>query len=727
MQKNIHKISITAFLIVIVLCASSIWAKSEEWQLTRNEHWASTVEDRVYDVAISGTKAYLAHGVRGLVVWDISTPAHPKEISSHLLNGSAHMLYLDGSQLYVGTSKGNGFHPDQQGSDEIRLYDIAEDVPKELGRVENRFRQSALAGVNGIAIVAKGNDTMFPSDRGLMAVDFNDPSGPAIYHLRNRLFRGVMDIAISGAIGYIATTTGVHVLDLSDPLTPEVTATYTQGSNYFYTVATLGNRLFTNTPPDFGSKVQEIDFSDPLNPESLWDYDVKGQLGSLRTIAVSDHLLAAAGLGNSIHLMDVGDPDLYPDVFGDIHTSLSVTGMAFGQDTLWVADPIRQFSWLDISYPQEPLVLGTHSIQSEPRKTQQIGSFVYEINDVRDFTIYEIQDSGAVAVKGSLTRETGYYTDFHIQESIAFLTDSRGQFETIDLENPEQPRQISQLDLDIGYAHALELSGNLAFVAGGLAGLIILDVSQPDIPSYISNQPVSGNYGSVDIKVHDEIAYLIKGYEGLEWIDVHDPDAPKSLGHLTLETQPGNFGGQIDIWGDTAVVAGSGAHLLDLSVPTRPRRIRSLPSNGAVQAVSIFGNQVALGIHEAEGDRIELHDIAKQEIIAGVFLGPASERNGFGRMILDDQGLIVSHGNYGIIQFKLEQLMSIQHISISVDGIPEIHLPDLGEGSIEVLASNDLKTWRQIGIHDTSTGGVFTDSGSQGEALRFYRLGRKID
>ncbi len=727
MQKKIHKISTTAFLAVMVLCASSILAKGDEWKLTRNEQWPNTIEDRIYDVAISGTRAYLAHGVRGLVVWDVSTPAQPREISRHQFNGSVHMLHLDGKQLYAGTSHGDDLHPGQRGSDEIRIYDITDDIPREMSRVENRFRQSTLAGINGFLLVSKGDSSIAPSSRSLMVIDFNDPTGPVFHHLRNRLFRGVEDIAISGSRGYLATITGVHVLDLSNPLNPEIIATYTEGNNYFNVIAATGNRVFTNKPSESGAKVQEIDFSDPMNPKSLWDFDVKGQLPYLYEIAVSDTLLAASGIGGRIHLMDIADPELFPDVFGDIHPGMSVSGMAFGKVSLWVADPIRHFSSLDISDPVEPRILSTYDLESEPRKTRQIGSFIYEINDVRDFTIYEIQEAGALEIKGRLTRERGYYTDFEILDNIAYMTDSRGQFETIDLNNPAEPQRISQLDLEISSAAALELSGNLAFVAGTHDGLVIIDVSKPDSPAYITKQPVSGNYGSVGIKLHDGIAYLVKGYEGIEWIDVHDSDAPKSLGHLTLETQPGNFGHQIDIWGDTAVVAGSGAHLLDLSVPNRPRRIRSLPTNGAVQAVSIFGGQLALGIHEAAGDRIEVHDLSNQEVIAGVYLGPASERNGFGRIILDDQGLIVSHGNYGIMQFKLERLISIQHISISVDGIPEIHLPELGEGSIEVLASNDLKTWKKIGIHDTSTGKVFTDTESQGEVLRFYSLGLKTD
>ena len=70
----------------------------------------------------------------------------------------------------------------------------------------------------------------------------------------------------------------------------------------------------------------------------------------------------------------------------------------------------------------------------------------------------------------------------------------------------------------------MEIAGPLAYLADGISGVKILDVSQPTRPALVGTFETAGNTRSV--RVRENLAYVADLQKGLLILDVSKPAAP---------------------------------------------------------------------------------------------------------------------------------------------------------------------------------------------------------
>jgi hypothetical protein len=119
-----------------------------------------------------------------------------------------------------------------------------------------------------------------------------------------------------------------------------------------------------------------------------------------------------------------------------------------------------------------------------------------------------------------------------------------------------------------GTANDVEIVGNIAYVADGAAGLVILDISDPQNPILLGSFDTPGN--AVSVAVNDSVACVIDG--DLQIIDVSNPQYPVLLSYYNA-------------WGDLYFVELSGniayvqdhhtLYLIDISNPQNPALLGS--------------------------------------------------------------------------------------------------------------------------------------------------------
>ncbi len=118
-------------------------------------------------------------------------------------------------------------------------------------------------------------------------------------------------------------------------------------------------------------------------------------------------------------------------------------------------------------------------------------------------------------------------------------------------------------------AEQLEIVGDIAYVAGVLTGVHILDISDPTSPTLLSRSLVDIN-AILDIKVVDNTAYIAAGSAGLIVVDVLDPTNPVILAEVPTE----GYTFRIDVEDDVAFLASSfyfnGISAFDVSDPAHP-------------------------------------------------------------------------------------------------------------------------------------------------------------
>ena len=141
----------------------------------------------------------------------------------------------------------------------------------------------------------------------------------------------------------------------------------------------------------------------------------------------------------------------------------------------------------------------------------------------------------------------------------------------------------------------MALSGNLAFVAAGTAGLLIYDISNPLLPSLLNAGLEFGDGFGSGVAVAGNYAYLANGDDGLRVYDVSDPAHPSNIGHSTDYHGLANSLG-VAVTNNFAYVANEllGLSFYDVSVPNRPTNIFQINDGGSAEGLAVAGNYVYL-------------------------------------------------------------------------------------------------------------------------------------
>ncbi|MBC7262685.1 MAG: hypothetical protein H5T63_11820, partial [Chloroflexi bacterium] len=119
-------------------------------------------------------------------------------------------------------------------------------------------------------------------------------------------------------------------------------------------------------------------------------------------------------------------------------------------------------------------------------------------------------------------RTNGFVEDIYVSGSYAYLANGLGGLLVIDVSDPTAPTIVGRNSS--AYLMRIAIAGNYGYAIGGL---VIIDVSNPFEPIIVSSYDVRG---AKDIFVDGGIAYLAASYNGLRIIDVHNPALPREIG-----------------------------------------------------------------------------------------------------------------------------------------------------------------------------------------------------
>jgi Uncharacterized conserved protein len=127
------------------------------------------------------------------------------------------------------------------------------------------------------------------------------------------------------------------------------------------------------------------------------------------------------------------------------------------------------------------------------------------------------------------------------------------------------PRIVASLALP-GNANDVRLDGTRAYVAGGTAGLHIVDISSPLSPHLLGSITLPAPGDAYDVRPQGNLVYVADGPAGLLIIDVSSPDHPRIAGSVR---PPGIVAHGVDVNGQIAVVAAgfSGIQVFNVANP----------------------------------------------------------------------------------------------------------------------------------------------------------------
>ncbi|WP_370574095.1 PGF-pre-PGF domain-containing protein [Methanomethylovorans sp.] len=244
-----------------------------------------TAPSEVYDVAISGSYAYVANGDNGLVVIDISTPSSPNLAGSYDTEGFACDVDVSGNYAYVADTSG------------LVIVDVRTSASLKLAGTYDTIGSANGVAISGnYAYVADDSKGIFDGSNGLAVIDISVPSSPSPVGIYDAIY--AYDVVISGNHAYVADYNGLAILDVSDPSSPALAGSYsTDGDTN--DVAVSGNYVYLT---DYSGLVV-LDVSAPSSPGLVSSYDTGGNANG---IAVSDNYVYVADSNSGLVVLQEG-------------------------------------------------------------------------------------------------------------------------------------------------------------------------------------------------------------------------------------------------------------------------------------------------------------------------------------------------------------------------------------------------------------------------------------
>ncbi|MEJ2720684.1 MAG: FlgD immunoglobulin-like domain containing protein, partial [bacterium] len=163
--------------------------------------------------------------------------------------------------------------------------------------------------------------------------------------------------------------------------------------------------------------------------------------------------------------------------------------------------------------------------------------------------------------------------------------------QVLDISNPTAPPVWKGQYDTPGSAWSAAAAGKYVYVADNVAGLMVIDVSNPQSPSLAGSYDTPGT--AYDVKIAGDHAFIADGSTGLQVIDVSDPTTPVSVGSYDT---PGEAI-SIDVDGDVAYIAdrGNGLVVVNIGYLPHPTLLDMYDTPGDCWGVAVSGDHVYLG------------------------------------------------------------------------------------------------------------------------------------
>ena len=475
-----------------------------------------------------------------------------------------------------------------------------------------------------------------------VAIDISNPSAPVNVTESDVFFNQGRCVAAVPGYAYVGSSSGVHVLDVSDPAYAfEIMVLDLPWRTNDILVA--GNRMYVANG-DAGFSVADI--TDPAAPVHL------------ATVDTPDHAYAVALQGDFAYLaddvaglqvFDVSDPAA-PSLVGSVDTPGKAVDVVVAGDLAYVADRDGGVQVIDVSDPASPQIASALRTVGDQRWLTLNGDVAYVQTYLSGaypgvggmLQILDITNPYLATGLGSIDTPDHAF-DVAVWRDLACVADYYGGLQIVDVADPAAPSIAGSIDTP-GYALGVEVVDDLAYVADGGTGMAIVDVGDPAAPVLVSSTLLTSV--ATDIALSGSVAYVANGYAGLQLIDVSDPAAPVPLG---LADTPGNAR-DVAVAGDIACVADldHGLQVVDVASPAQPSIVGSLDFPGwydETHQVAKSGRWAFVAVERSGFYVVDLIDPTAPVIVASLPLLVDAKRvtvaDGYAYLMIEDSGVHV--------------------------------------------------------------------------------------
>ncbi len=365
-------------------------------------------------------------------------------------------------------------------------------------------------------------------------------------------------LLIDGNIIYIGEWNSLYVLNINDPILPEILSYMDCISlmDWYNKILKYNTYLFLN-----GGKIVEV--SNPGNPQIVGNYDPPWPPGNVITSMFSyDGYLYVTNWEYGYYILDLSNP-LQPVQTYWYESTDNYSGVDLKNDYAYISSS-QGVTILNISIPEDSYVIGSYPyIQwsedicvdgdfayiacayglvvlniSDPGNLYPVGDYqgcitrlakrddlvfavdniwgilrVYDVenlNNIQYLGVYDFADNpNALCIKDDVL----FIADANEHN---YLTQYNGGLRIIDISDPYNLELIATINPDTTrYYRSIAAKDDYVFMGSNEAGIYVFDVSSPMQPEQINY--IESNRSSIDMKIQNE--YL---YNGVQIFDISD-------------------------------------------------------------------------------------------------------------------------------------------------------------------------------------------------------------
>lgn len=537
----------------------------------------------VRTVAVKGQYAYVGLGPR-LAVLNVSNRNNPQLVAqTRWFNDVVQAVVVSPTSPYVYVAAGSAG---------LRIFRV--DVPSSPTEVGSWPMPE---GSRALALALDGNYAYLVADEQglgrLYILDVQEVQSPhEVAHYETEAFAHMWGVDVAAGYAYVAADqAGLHIVDVSNPAMPSrigvlETPTYVLGVDVEGNYAYVAVEPFWNPEiGDFVGGLWVVNVSDKANPYLEGSCDIGGYPTN---VLVKSSYVYVAALNGGLWVVDARQPG-NPSSIGQYLEAYGAVDVDLWEGFVFLADSGGGLSIINVQQPTNLQQVGRYSQAGAFDSLDVIGSYAYLADEFNGLRIVQVSNASSPALY-SVCHVPGAATGVKVSGRYAYLThipapnlpEQPSALSIIDIFNPANPIHVGSCAL-LDFPYAVDVSGNVAFVANNQAGLTSVNVSTPSASTVITSYDTPGE--ALGVAVVGNYAYVADGTGGLQIINVSNPgqpqlagscDAPRNAWSVTVSNTLGYVADRI--WG---------MRIIDLSSLGRPREVARYPTNGATYQIAL--------------------------------------------------------------------------------------------------------------------------------------------
>ncbi|MDE0300847.1 MAG: T9SS type A sorting domain-containing protein [Candidatus Poribacteria bacterium] len=523
----------------------------------------------------------------GLEILDLETPARPRAIGQIATPGNANGITVEGEMAYVADGAAGVTLIDVQRPDEPRLV-------KTVGDFESA-RRIKIANGNVYIVDIEDGLRIYNQDEFLNLLD---PQPIGTFETG-----GVtLDVSVDGDTVYLSNNHAFQILDFGFIDIPAFAG--------IVDIRALDFEIVDGYAYAASGNMHIVDVRDRLNPKALSSIQTPGWTTGIK---IHDGYAYLTDLQTGLYVIDVRNrhrprtiaiqPTL-GDAMG-IDLFESATNGMFG----YIADGNHGLQVIDLGIPSQPRWLhrydasgdthGMHIVQSEDGNR-----IAYIAGGTGGLKIVELKGAFDAAFNRRIPI-MGVAADVRVEAELAFVAAGESGLIVIDLGNLNNPRMVSHIETS-SPAWGLEIRDGYVFLCADQ--LIVVDSREPMQSRVVARRTMPGS--AYRISIVENLGYVAALNGGLHIYDLENPANPRAIGSYQAQgsatniTVSGNRGYLLDTL--------AGVQILDLSNPRRPDSIAEYQTDALPISAQIRGDYLYL----LDQERVQIVDVRNRNLVS---------------------------------------------------------------------------------------------------------------